>query len=225
MSQWYRKGPESELGPLSFPELVRMIRDGALREDDLVRRAEQSKWQRASDVIGLFRAARATQTPRDAATAKSRDDTRSPANDCRKVEADSERAPKAARRPPSQAASQERQGQAAESSVPTRTRFSQVSARTVIVISIVLVFVMGLGVAGWYSQREAMRFPLPAGVVAQIPAGHYFLGWGPLGIVEYLIVWADAVALPMFPVLWYFRMRAAAVRRSSGIRAASLRRR
>src|SRR5688572_21076273 len=66
-SQWYRRTGNTDTGPFSFDQLAQQIREGDLLEDGLVRRAEQSEWQRVDEVIGLLRAARRTE-PRRSAT-------------------------------------------------------------------------------------------------------------------------------------------------------------
>ena len=56
-SQWFCKLLGREMGPLTFQELVEMVRAGTLTEDDPVRRQGSSEWSAAREVIGLFRAA------------------------------------------------------------------------------------------------------------------------------------------------------------------------
>ena len=57
-SQWFCKVLGQEIGPVGFPGLVEMVRSGALKEDDPVRRETATEWTPAREVIGLFRAAR-----------------------------------------------------------------------------------------------------------------------------------------------------------------------
>ncbi|NQT12358.1 MAG: DUF4339 domain-containing protein [Planctomycetes bacterium] len=68
-SRWHCMVLGQEMGPLSFQDLVGMIRSGALKEDDPVRREGSSDWTAGRDVIGLFRAAEKEPTeettPRD----------------------------------------------------------------------------------------------------------------------------------------------------------------
>jgi hypothetical protein len=58
-SEWYRQNAGGEQGPYSFEDLARQIRGGKLADHDLVRRSEQTQWQRVDKVVGLLRAARA----------------------------------------------------------------------------------------------------------------------------------------------------------------------
>lgn len=56
-SQWFCRVLGQEVGPVSFKELAEMLRAGTLKETDPVRREGATKWTRAREVIGLFRAA------------------------------------------------------------------------------------------------------------------------------------------------------------------------
>jgi hypothetical protein len=47
-----------EYGPITFRELVGMVREGVVAEGDRVRASWMIDWQRAEDVVGLFRMAR-----------------------------------------------------------------------------------------------------------------------------------------------------------------------
>ena len=47
-----------EYGPVAFRELVGMVREGVISEGDRVRASWMIDWQRAEDVVGLFRMAR-----------------------------------------------------------------------------------------------------------------------------------------------------------------------
>jgi hypothetical protein len=55
--QWYYKIGEKEAGPVTFQQLVEMVRSGTLVEDHGVRRELSQEWTAARDVIGLYRAA------------------------------------------------------------------------------------------------------------------------------------------------------------------------
>jgi len=57
-SRRFLKVLDQETGPVTFQDLVEMIRAGRLTEDGLVRREIGSEWIRARDVIGLFPIAR-----------------------------------------------------------------------------------------------------------------------------------------------------------------------
>ena len=54
----FRKEDGREVGPLSFQNLVEMIRAGTLSEDDRVRMEHQNRWIAARDVLGLLQAAK-----------------------------------------------------------------------------------------------------------------------------------------------------------------------
>jgi hypothetical protein len=56
-SQWFCKVLGQEVGPVNFPDMAEMVRNGTLKENDPVRRDGTSQWTRAQEVIGLFRAA------------------------------------------------------------------------------------------------------------------------------------------------------------------------
>ena len=68
-SQWYCKVLGQQMGPLSFPDLVELVRSGTLKEDDPVRRDGRSQWTPAGEVIGLLRAA--AKKPAEAAPPES----------------------------------------------------------------------------------------------------------------------------------------------------------
>jgi hypothetical protein len=53
-TQWHYQSDGQELGPVSFRELVELVRTGALTEGDLVRPSWKSDWQHADTVVGLF---------------------------------------------------------------------------------------------------------------------------------------------------------------------------
>jgi len=57
-SQWYCQVLGEQMGPLSWSDLVDLVRLGTVGETDLVRREGQTAWEPAEKVIGLFRAAR-----------------------------------------------------------------------------------------------------------------------------------------------------------------------
>jgi len=65
-SPWWCRVAGQELGPVTFQDMVQMVRAGKLKEDDRVRRELSNEWIAARDVIGLFRAA---QVPVAAPTA------------------------------------------------------------------------------------------------------------------------------------------------------------
>ena len=56
-SRWYCRTLGQELGPVAFGDLVEMVRQGSLGRDDQVRRDNSTRWSRAEEVVGLFRAA------------------------------------------------------------------------------------------------------------------------------------------------------------------------
>lgn len=53
-TRWYYEAFGLELGPVSFRELVELVRSGRLTEDDLVRANYMPGWERAVEVVGLF---------------------------------------------------------------------------------------------------------------------------------------------------------------------------
>jgi hypothetical protein len=60
-SEWYCKVLGREIGPVTFQDLVNMVRAGTLSEEDRVRRRGSRDWTAAREVIGLFRAAQKQQ--------------------------------------------------------------------------------------------------------------------------------------------------------------------
>lgn len=56
-SYHYRSSSVKEAGPVSFRELVRLVRDDALRADDLVKADWETEWRPAAEVVGLFHTA------------------------------------------------------------------------------------------------------------------------------------------------------------------------
>lgn len=68
-TSWYLKSFEDEFGPISFSELVELVRNGTVVEDDLLRPAQGDQFQRAHSVIGLFYMAR--RPPANSASAPS----------------------------------------------------------------------------------------------------------------------------------------------------------
>jgi hypothetical protein len=62
-TRWYFKQKQQEHGPISFHELVVLVKDGILSEDDLVRPEYQRTWQTADTAVGLFNMAR--RVPRE----------------------------------------------------------------------------------------------------------------------------------------------------------------
>lgn len=63
-TQWYWLEQDSERGPVSFQDLVAMIRDCSLDEDDLVRPHYSDEWQKTDTVVGLFSMAKRTPRPK-----------------------------------------------------------------------------------------------------------------------------------------------------------------
>jgi len=53
-TQWYWREGDVDRGPVSFRELVAMVRDRALVEEALVRPHYLPEWQEAASVVGLF---------------------------------------------------------------------------------------------------------------------------------------------------------------------------
>jgi hypothetical protein len=62
-SQWYLKTDDSETGPISFADLVELVRSEDVSHSDLVRPEWKSEWQRADNVVGLFYQARRSPIP------------------------------------------------------------------------------------------------------------------------------------------------------------------
>ncbi len=62
-SEWHYRLGERELGPIAYRELIQLVRDGTVREDDLVRAEWPMDWQRADSVVGLFHMARRQESP------------------------------------------------------------------------------------------------------------------------------------------------------------------
>jgi GYF domain 2 len=56
--QWYFWTCDEQFGPVTFRELIELVRTGALAEADLVRPSWNQDWQRADSVVGLFHMAR-----------------------------------------------------------------------------------------------------------------------------------------------------------------------
>ena len=56
-SQWFYRIGDEPMGPVTFQDLVRLVREGALTEDHRVRRDMSDQWIAAREVIGLFQAA------------------------------------------------------------------------------------------------------------------------------------------------------------------------
>lgn len=52
--QWCYKLDGEEYGPVSFKELVKLVRDGEVAVDDPVKADWQNQWQLAAEVVGLF---------------------------------------------------------------------------------------------------------------------------------------------------------------------------
>lgn len=182
-SQWYRQTPDGELGPFVFAELVESVRAGMVQSDGLVRRAGQSQWQRAGDVIGLFRAARLAAGP-PVAVGSERDATEPQ----RPLDIASRKSSHQVGRVVADAPSAISQSTTRS---PRLLSAELTAGRVVGVIAGVLVAVVAAA-AGWYQYREATRFPLPAGLRLQPPTEYLFFGWGPLTLAEYIVVWADA---------------------------------
>jgi len=53
-TQWHYQTGGEELGPVSFRELIELVRSGTVTESDLVRSSWKPDWQRADSVVGLF---------------------------------------------------------------------------------------------------------------------------------------------------------------------------
>lgn len=53
-AQWFCKIMGDEQGPMTAAELQEIARNGRLGIDDLVRKAEQTTWVRAENVVGLY---------------------------------------------------------------------------------------------------------------------------------------------------------------------------
>ncbi|MFV0443838.1 MAG: DUF4339 domain-containing protein [Planctomycetaceae bacterium] len=51
---WHYRRTDSELGPVGFHELVKLVRAEQLRADDLVREEWNSEWRPAALAVGLF---------------------------------------------------------------------------------------------------------------------------------------------------------------------------
>src|SRR5947209_1931518 len=51
---WYYQVVGQEVGPVAFPELQQLARDGRINPDTLVRRATGSRWLLAERVAGLW---------------------------------------------------------------------------------------------------------------------------------------------------------------------------
>jgi len=58
MSKWHLRKLGEASEPISFEELAAQVRLGNVSPDDQVRRENTPQWQRADQVVGLFRAAR-----------------------------------------------------------------------------------------------------------------------------------------------------------------------
>lgn len=56
-TQWCCKLEDREVGPMTFQELVDLVREGKVNEGVLVSRAGTLRWEPAWKVVGLFRAA------------------------------------------------------------------------------------------------------------------------------------------------------------------------
>jgi hypothetical protein len=138
-SQWFYRIGGEESGPHSFDELAELVRSGRITEEVSIRRQGADRWTPASEVVGLFRAAR-----------------REPAADVSPlVESPAEPSPAVA--PPRAKRSEE---DAEESEPPVRRRGLPIAVATC---------VLGVGIAigtGWQvTRREVPRFqrlPPPA---------------------------------------------------------------
>ncbi len=62
-SNWYLKTTGEDVGPITFVDLVELVRSQQISEVDLVRPDWKTEWQRADSVVGLWRAARMTPAP------------------------------------------------------------------------------------------------------------------------------------------------------------------
>jgi hypothetical protein len=70
-SRWFFQAFDQEMGPVSFQDLAKMIREGTLTEEDRVRRDFSTDWIKARDVIGLVRTAQRLPTDTKAEEARS----------------------------------------------------------------------------------------------------------------------------------------------------------
>lgn len=52
--QWYFRAHDQEFGPITFRELVELVRAGVVDEGDPVRSSWRTEWQSAVTVVGLF---------------------------------------------------------------------------------------------------------------------------------------------------------------------------
>jgi len=66
-TQWYwrERETQAEKGPISFQDLVGLVRDHHLDEDDLVRPHYTRTWQTTDSVVGLYPMAQRIPVPRD----------------------------------------------------------------------------------------------------------------------------------------------------------------
>ena len=183
---WYFKVLEMEMGPVSHSELVDLVRDGTIAEDDWVRRETEAKWTRASDVVGLFRAARQQRQEMPVAQAAAKPPVNlAPQNELPVVQpkhsdSDNERAM--------------RQGSQ-----------RQISAQ---VLTNAIVGLLIVAVAGWFiwcDYTQSVRYPAPAALKEKKPDGFHFFGWGPLSAIEYGLLWFDSVVVAYFAVSFVLR--------------------
>jgi hypothetical protein len=52
--QWYYRVLNQQLGPVDFEGLFDLVMEGNLRPDDEIRESDQTAWQRADSLVGLF---------------------------------------------------------------------------------------------------------------------------------------------------------------------------
>jgi hypothetical protein len=52
--QWYYRVLNQQLGPVDFEGLFDLVMEGNLRPDDDIRESDQTEWQRADSLVGLF---------------------------------------------------------------------------------------------------------------------------------------------------------------------------
>src|SRR5262245_13358186 len=56
-TRWYYRACGQDLGPVSFHQLARLVREGSVTEEDAVRAEWENEWHCAAGVVGLFHTA------------------------------------------------------------------------------------------------------------------------------------------------------------------------
>jgi len=84
-------------------------------------------------------------------------------------------------------------GDVASAKAPALAQRTRARRAALVVLAILPTVVLVVAAAGWYWQRQSLRFPVPAHLRRQAAAGRYLLGMGPLSDVEYVIVLLDVV--------------------------------